>query len=82
MLDDGRVVMTRVPFLESNLEQGQAALLAEAKLLRDSLERGGLVAAEFEKAKAALMKDYEYIDAQLMRLRDMVEEDDIDDEDR
>lgn len=80
MLDNGRVVMTRVPFLESNLEQGQAALLAEAKLLRDSLERGGLGAAEFEKAKAALMKDYEYIDAQLMRLRDMVEEDDIDDD--
>ena len=80
MLDEGRVVMSRVPFLESNLEQGQAALLTEAKIKRDLLERGNIGGTEFEQAKVSLTKDYEFIDAQLMRLRDIVEEDDIDDD--
>lgn len=77
MLDKGRVAAERAQWLESNLEQGQAVLLDEAKLLRRKLEDGGLRLAEFEEAKAGLTRDYEFVDAQLMRLRDFADEDDV-----
>ena len=57
-------------------------LLDEAKVLRKELEDGKLRAVDFEKAKAELTRDYEAIDAQLMRLRDFAEDDveELDDE--
>jgi len=82
MLDKGRVAAGAAQWLESNLEQGQVVLLDEAKVLRRELEDGKLRVAEFEKAKAELTRDYEAIDAQLMRLRDFAEDDveELDDE--
>lgn len=75
MLDKGRVAAGAAQWLESNLEQGQVVLLDEAKVLRRELEDGKLRVVEFEKAKAELTRDYEVIDAQLMRLRDFAEDD-------
>jgi flavin reductase (DIM6/NTAB) family NADH-FMN oxidoreductase RutF len=83
MLDKGRVQATAVQWLETNLEHGQVVLLDDAKVLRRELEDGKLRVEEFEKAKAELTRDYEAIDAQLMRLRDFAEEDygvDMDDD--
>jgi flavin reductase (DIM6/NTAB) family NADH-FMN oxidoreductase RutF len=79
MLDKGRVQASAVQWLESNLEHGQVVLLDEAKVLRRELEGGKLRVEEFEKAKAELTRDYEAIDAQLMRLRDFADEDDVED---
>jgi flavin reductase (DIM6/NTAB) family NADH-FMN oxidoreductase RutF len=79
LLDQGHVSPERAQWLETNLEQGQAVLLQEAKLLRKELEEERLVKEEFEGAKAALMKDYEEFEALLKRLRDFVDEDDVSD---
>ncbi|GAB7331678.1 hypothetical protein MBLNU13_g03665t1 [Cladosporium sp. NU13] len=75
MLDKGRVAAGAAQWLESNLEQGQVVLLEEAKVLRRELEDGRSRVKDFEKAKAELTGDYEAIDAQLMRLRDLAEDD-------
>lgn len=75
MLDKGRVAAGAAQWLESCLEQGQVVLLEEAKVLRRELEEGRLRVGGFEKAKAELTKDYERIDAQLMRLREFAEDD-------
>ena len=80
MLDMGRVNMARAQWLESNLEAGQAVLLTEAKLLRTALRDGQIRPEEFDTIKAKLTADYEMIDTQLMRLRDFVDEDDIEEE--
>jgi hypothetical protein len=77
LLDQGHVNPERAQWLESNLEQGQAILLKEAKLLRAELEEGRLVKEEFEGGKAALMKDYEEFEGLLKRLREFVDEDDV-----
>jgi hypothetical protein len=68
-------------WLESNLERGQAVLLDEAKMLRRRLEDGQLNAKSFETEKAELTRDYEMIDVQLRRMRDLVDDDDVQDED-
>lgn len=78
MLDLGRVNSARAQWLESNLEAGQAVLLAEAKLLRTAVYQGRLSAEEFEEKKAKITQDYEEIDTQLMRLKDFVDEDEFD----
>lgn len=80
MLDMGRVNMARAQWLESNLEAGQAVLLTEAKLLRTALRDGQIWPNEFDTIKAKLTADYEMINTQLMRLRDLVDEDDIEEE--
>jgi hypothetical protein len=77
LLDQGHVNPERAQWLETNLEQGQAILLKEAKLLRAELEEGKLVKEDFEGSKAALMKDYEEFEGLLMRLREFVDEDDV-----
>jgi flavin reductase (DIM6/NTAB) family NADH-FMN oxidoreductase RutF len=77
LLDQGHVSPERAQWLETNLEQGQAILLKEAKLLRAELEEGRLVKEEFEGGKAALMKDYEEFEGLLKRLREFVDEDDV-----
>ena len=77
LLDQGHVSSERAQWLESNLEQGQAILLQEAKLLRKELEEGRLVREGFEGGKAALMRDYEEFEGLLKRLREFVDEDDI-----
>lgn len=74
MLDKGRVAVGAAQWLESCLEQGQVALLEEAKVLRRELEEGRLRVSEFERKKAELTRDYEGIDAQLMRLREFEED--------
>jgi flavin reductase (DIM6/NTAB) family NADH-FMN oxidoreductase RutF len=74
MLDKGRVAAGAAQWLESCLEQGQVALLEEAKVLRRELEEGRLRVSEFERKKAELTRDYEGIDAQLMRLREFEED--------
>jgi flavin reductase (DIM6/NTAB) family NADH-FMN oxidoreductase RutF len=81
MLDKGHVDMVRAVWLESNLERGQAVLLDEAKMLRRRLEDGQLNAKSFETEKAELTRDYEMIDVQLRRMRDLVDDDDVQDED-
>jgi flavin reductase (DIM6/NTAB) family NADH-FMN oxidoreductase RutF len=80
MLDRGRVDMVRAQWLESNLEAGQAVVLAEAKGLRRELEAGRLTVEGFESAKGALTRDYDVIDAQLRRLRDFVDDDGVEGE--
>jgi flavin reductase (DIM6/NTAB) family NADH-FMN oxidoreductase RutF len=75
MLDKGRVAAGAAQWLESCLEQGQVVLLEEAKVLRRELEDGRMRVGDFERAKAELTKDYEGIDAQLMRLREFAEDD-------
>ena len=77
LLDQGHVSSERAQWLESNLEQGQAILLQEAKLLRKELEEGRLVREGFEGGKAALMRDYEEFEGLLKRLREFVDEDDV-----
>jgi flavin reductase (DIM6/NTAB) family NADH-FMN oxidoreductase RutF len=77
LLDQGHVGSERAQWLETSLEEGQAILLQEAKLLRAELEKGRLVEEEFEGAKAALMRDYEEFEGLLKRLRDFVDEDDV-----
>jgi hypothetical protein len=77
LLDQGHVSPERAQWLETNLEQGQAILLKEAKLLRAELEEGKLMKEEFEGTKAALMKDYEEFEGLLKRLREFLDEDDV-----
>ncbi|KAM0717675.1 hypothetical protein Q7P37_007527 [Cladosporium fusiforme] len=81
LLDQGNIKPSRAQELEIRLEQGQAALLLEAKALRSSYDAKRVSLSEFEKRKALYTKDYETINAQLLRLRDLVEEDDIEDDD-
>jgi flavin reductase (DIM6/NTAB) family NADH-FMN oxidoreductase RutF len=77
LLDQGHISPERAQWLETNLEQGQAILLKEAKLLREELEEEKLLKEEFEGGKAALMKDYEEFEGLLKRLREFVDEDDV-----
>jgi flavin reductase (DIM6/NTAB) family NADH-FMN oxidoreductase RutF len=80
MMDKGRVDMVRAQVLESQLEAGQAVVLAEARRLRGELEAGRLGVEEFESAKEGLTGDYDVIEGQLRRLRDFVDDDGVEEE--
>ncbi|KAL1583293.1 hypothetical protein WHR41_07903 [Cladosporium halotolerans] len=75
MLDEGRVVAHRVQWLEQNLEEGLAALIEDAKVLRGELEAGRVARERFEEGKKEVVRDHELLSTQLMRLRDLVEDD-------
>jgi hypothetical protein len=74
------VDMVRAQVLESQLEAGQAVVLAEARRLRGELEAGRLGVEEFESAKEGLTGDYDVIEGQLRRLRDFVDDDGVEEE--
>lgn len=77
MLDQGGVEDDeRVQMLEAFLEQGQAATLLEAKVLKREYGDGIIELEEYEKMKDKMTQQYDGISAVLMRLRDLFEEDD------
>lgn len=76
MLDTGSANTARAQEVESILEQGQAAVLIDAKLLRNLYDEKRISREEFDEDKAKLTRDYETINAELLRLKDLVEEDD------
>lgn len=77
MLDKGRYdawFYGRVGFLEGCVEQGQAVLLEEAKILRGMLEQGKVDKERFGLIKEKLNSDYAMMVTETTRLRQIVEE--------
>ncbi|KAK5172799.1 uncharacterized protein LTR77_002919 [Saxophila tyrrhenica] len=75
MLDTGRIVDNfRAQWLESSIEKGLAVLLQEAKRLREALDNKWITAEAFEAVKKRLEEEHMLLNTEVMRLRQMVDE--------
>jgi hypothetical protein len=75
MLDTGSIMDDRrVQWLESSIEKGLAVLLQEAKGLRKAFDERKVTREEFEKVKAGLEGQHVVLDTEVMRLRQIVDE--------
>jgi len=77
MLDTGRVLDNqRTQWLESSVEKGLAILLEEAKRLREALDQQWIAVETFNEVKGKLEKEHMVLNTEVMRLRQMVDEED------
>lgn len=80
MLDSGNFSFERAQILEHYLEQGQAALMLDAKALRQAWEEQSMSEDDYERQKKLIVTANDIINRPLMRLRALVEEDEIEDD--
>jgi flavin reductase (DIM6/NTAB) family NADH-FMN oxidoreductase RutF len=74
-LDTGQIPNDRrIQWLESSIEKGLAVLLEEAKSLRTGFDSGKIDPESFESAKAMLSKEHMVLNTEVMRLRQIVDE--------
>lgn len=77
MLDKGnaRVDFKRAQWLESAVEKGLTVLLDDARRLRQKREEGKVDAEKYEMLRQKLESDHGVLQTELMRLRDVADED-------
>lgn len=75
MLDTGRIIdQRRTQWLESSIEKGLAVLLQEAKRLREAYDQKLITEEAFRSVKKTLEEEHMLLDTEVMRLRQMVDE--------
>lgn len=75
MLDTGRVDVRRAQWLESAVEKGMVAVVAQVKLAKETWEAGRMPESEWTAVRTALGKEYDYLNQEAVRLRGMMEDD-------
>lgn len=74
MLDTGRVDVRRAQWLESAVEKGMVAVVAQVKLAKETWEAGKIPEAEWAVVREALGKEYDILNQEAVRLRGMMED--------
>lgn len=76
MLDHGRMDFKNAQWMETNIENGQAVLIAQANEVRQLLDEGKLDQVQFATVKKRLEAEGQFLATELMRLRELVNEED------
>lgn len=81
MLDHGRMDFRNAQWMETNIENGQAVLIAQANEVRQLSDEGKLDQMQFAAVKKRLEEEGQFLATELMRLRELVNEEDEGDRD-